>query len=895
MSRKKYFGKFTLLFGGVFVAAFLAFFFYGRSFVWEGDGFRQYYPALQYLGKYYRTVISNVMTGNFSLPMIDYTIGQGEDIITTLANYGLGDPLTLFCALVPTDANMEYLYDVLVCLRLYLSGITFLVYCEGMKFSRKYSIYGALVYVFCGFALWSVKDPFFLNAMIYLPLVLLGVEYILKKKSPLLLAFSVFFSIVSGYYFFYMTVIAALCYFGARSYVKYGIKIKKTVAEGGRCFLAALGGVLLSGGLLLPCLYGFLKSSRGDAYVSLKDLLIYDFSYYKNMFLRFISVTQNDDAGAVAYFTMAVIILAALAILFRKKGRKYRVLKICVGISFFAVASPLAGYIFNGFGYITNRFMFIPAFLLSLVLVVVMPDLLSMEKTDKRWLLGVAAVYGVVSLAFTDKEGIWQSIAMLVFLGGTLAVLFLVKKPKWRERAVCALILVNLAVNGNLMYQKGGAGMVEAYMDAGTVSEAYRDGEVIGAARFSDSVEGELPRVDVMTDHAENPNRSLSGHAMNYRGISLYYSVINSGYSEFMESMENAPDLMFTHRVLGNDGRTILENLSNVQYVVCEEPAYLPYGFEKIISPITEDSVYGNQNKTSIGYTYDQYVTEKEFDNAGVFERQNTLLEAAVPEEGSALARSVENSDRIKKGQMTGEWNSLPFEMTKVKHFKWNNNTLKINKKNGTFSVSLNRKPGYEYYLRLSGLKLKKAAKNTAWANVTLGELSKSFLISDSSYDFYFARENYLICLGALPEEETGEETMVFRINGPAEYELENIELVEVPVSGVSEKVAALNEENLKNAKISGNSISGQLKLPRVKILCLAVPYREGYTLWVDGKKTDVSKINKMYMGALVSEGNHSILLKYVTPGLKGGIIMTIIGAVYIIFLWILYKKHCVK
>ena len=891
MSRKKSFGTFTLLFVAVFFAAFLAFFIQGKSFVWKSDGFRQYYPALHYLGSYYRTIISNLLNGNLSLPMIDYTIGQGEDIITTFANYGLGDPLTLLCTFVPGDADYEFLYGILVFLRLYLSGITFLVYCEGMKLPRKYSAYGALVYVFCGFALWSVKDPFFLNAMIYLPLVLLGVEYIQKKRSPLLLAFSVFFSIMSGYYFFYMTVICAVCYFIARCAMRYAKNGKQLVVDGIRCLFAALGGVLLSGALFLPCVYGFMKSSRTEAYVSFRDLLVYDLDYYKNMILHFITVTENDDAGAVGYFSMAAIILIALVLLMGKKERKYRVLKICVAVSFLAVASPFVGYVMNGFGYITNRFMFIPAFLLSLVFVIVMPDLVALETGRKRGMICVCAIYILLCVLLTNREGILQTGAMILFLVGTLVCVCLVKNKQRRGQMICGILLINLVVNGILIYSEHGAGMVDAYMDAGSVKEAYDNVDISGSERIS---QGGLSRVDDMLDGGENPNRSAA-LAYRYCGISVYYSVISSCYAEFMESMENAPDLMYTHRVLGNDGRTILENLSNVLCVVSDEKALVPYGYEREVTPFTGDGLYVNKTDTSVGYTYDRYVTEEEYDAASVFDRQNTLLEAAVPEKGSALESELGTNSRIDKGQMSGEWNSLAFDMTDVRHFNWKNGRLRVNKKNGTFSVSLRRKQGYEYYLRLSGLKLKESSKNTAWANVTLGELSKSFLISDESYDFYFGRENYLVCLGTPDEGENEEQTMVFRINGPAQYELEDIELVEVPVSGVAQKVEALNRESLKKVKISGNSVSGSLKLSRDKILCLAIPYKEGYTLLVDGKETEISKVNKMYMGALIKEGKHSIVLKYFTPGLKEGIILTVIGAAYLLFLWILYKKHCAK
>ena len=62
----------TLIFIPVFLGTFCGLYLNGKSFVWQGDGFRQYYPALQYLGRYYRTVISGMLHLDFSIP-VSYT------------------------------------------------------------------------------------------------------------------------------------------------------------------------------------------------------------------------------------------------------------------------------------------------------------------------------------------------------------------------------------------------------------------------------------------------------------------------------------------------------------------------------------------------------------------------------------------------------------------------------------------------------------------------------------------------------------------------------------------------------------------------------------------------------------------------------------------------------
>lgn len=891
MSRKKSYLIYTGLFLIVFFLGFLVFFVQGKSFVWKSDGYRQYYPVLQYLGSYYRNVLTSLFTHPSQIPMIDYTIGQGEDILATFANYGLGDPLTFFSVFVPA-AYTEYLYDVLVVLRLYLSGISFMVYCAGIGRKREYSIFGALAYVFCGFAIWSVKDPFFLNALIYLPLILLGIEWILKKKTPLLLSLGVFCCVMSGYYFFYMIVLCAFVYFCIRGYMVYGKKWSQMAGRGGWCLAAGLGGVLTSGILMAPLVCGFLKSSRTETYISFSSLFLYDLSYYKDMLTKLFMVTEENDASAVWYTSMAVLIFAALYLLVQKKDRVSVVLRNCVIACVLVVASPLAGYVLNGFGYITNRFMFIPAFLLSIVLVHMMPDLLA--RTDewtkkKRYGLVVfAGLYAVACLFLSGKEGILPAAFMAVMLCATLLVLLFIKNGKWRMRLMMALVVLNLVGNINLIYQKFGADVADDYMKAGSVRAAYRDSAVSEAKKLA-ADEDALARIDVLLHNGENPNQSV---VAKYPGVSVYYSVINGAYFDYMNSLENTPDLMYTHRILGNDGRTVLENLANVRYVVSRKRDMVPYGFEPVEG---KKDVYANTNPTSIGYLCDSYVSEEDYDKADVFERQNVLLSSVVLKSTRGLYQKAEDSKHMKQGVFQSGARKISYEETEVKNIVRSKGKWEIEEKNGYYNLAFSMKPGYEYYLRLAGLELIEAEVDNRWGHITMGELFKRFIISNEKYDFYFGRKDYLICLESLPAGQTGEEQreLEFRINGRAKYRLEDMEIIEVPLENLSEKAGQLYSERLYDVKVTENgTISGRTpELAEGKILCLSVPYKNGYTLYVDGKETDYEKVNKMYVGAWIPKGEHEILLTYVTPGLKSGGALSVCGIVLIVFLSIFHKN----
>lgn len=62
------------------------------------DGVQQHYPAMVFIGRYIGQVFDNLCHGSLNLPLVNYEIGMGDDIITALNYYGFGDPFYLLTA-----------------------------------------------------------------------------------------------------------------------------------------------------------------------------------------------------------------------------------------------------------------------------------------------------------------------------------------------------------------------------------------------------------------------------------------------------------------------------------------------------------------------------------------------------------------------------------------------------------------------------------------------------------------------------------------------------------------------------------------------------------------------------------------------------------------------------
>ena len=182
--------RFYLLYTAIFtVTAYLVFHcFYanGKTLIRGLDGWRQHYKALIFYSRWLRMIVLNFLKhGKLTVPSFSFGIGFGADAMTTLHYYAIGDPLNLLSVFVPFR-YISYCYEFLIILRIYLAGAAFSCYCFSKKrFSDTAVLAGAVTYCFCAYAMWSgIRHPYFMNPMIYFPLILLGVDKIAQKKSP---------------------------------------------------------------------------------------------------------------------------------------------------------------------------------------------------------------------------------------------------------------------------------------------------------------------------------------------------------------------------------------------------------------------------------------------------------------------------------------------------------------------------------------------------------------------------------------------------------------------------------------------------------------------------------------------------------------------------------------
>ena len=132
------------------------------------------------------------------------------------------------------------------------------------------------------------------------------------------------------------------------------------------------------------------------------------------------------------------------------------------------------------------------------------------------------------------------------------------------------------------------------------------------------------------------------------------------------------------------------------------------------------------------------------------------------------------------------------------------------------------------------------------------------------------------------------------------EYRLGKTPIGQKPVFFDEEE---LGRDSFERSQVSAHSFvtrsdgfTAHISMDRENLVFFSVPYHEGFTATVNGQKADIYKVNQGFMAVVAPEGLCEIKFTFETPGLKLGLIVTLISIVLIaIYIGIIIIKRNFK
>ena len=106
------------------------------------------------------------------------------------------------------------------------------------------------------------------------------------------------------------------------------------------------------------------------------------------------------------------------------------------------------------------------------------------------------------------------------------------------------------------------------------------------------------------------------------------------------------------------------------------------------------------------------------------------------------------------------------------------------------------------------------------------------------------------------------------------------------------QSIANLKQTKFEVQELGNYYIKGNINNTKSGILQISTSYSSGWRAYVDGKETEVIKVNTGFIGIPLEEGIHEINFVYSTPWIKTGAIVSILGILGLIIIIIKQRKR---
>ena len=389
--------------------------------------------------------------------LYSWDIGMGVNFSALYAYY-LASPMNWLVALCPRQFLIEFM-TVLIVIKTGLSGLFFTWYLRKHTGTREFgSCFFGIFYALSGYMAAYSWNIMWLDCILLFPVILFGLERLVKEKKGMVYCIALGLSILSNYYISIMICIFMVIYAAVLVILYPPKKGKEFAATAGRFTLYSL----LAGGLaavvLLPEIYALQATASGN----------FDFpktvsSYFSifDMIARHIGNVQTEiglDHWPNIYCGVAVLMLLLLYLGNKNIKIKEKAVYFSLLLFFYASFSVnVLNFIWHGFHY-PNSLPCRQSFIyIALVLVMCYKAYLELKNTPWKHIVMAfwgAAAFVILAEKLVDNEEQFHFAvfyAAILFLALYTGCIYLYHSRKWCRDgvllAVLGLVFCESAVN----------------------------------------------------------------------------------------------------------------------------------------------------------------------------------------------------------------------------------------------------------------------------------------------------------------------------------------------------------------------------------------------------------------------------------------------------------------
>ena len=748
--------------------------------------------------------------------------GLGYNMWAVFAYY-LASPLNLLITTVSSEHVMDFM-AYLILLKIALTGGIFGWYLSQREEDKDYfPVAFGCMYALSAFMIGYYFNLMWLDSIMVLPLVMLGIEKIVAGEKGGLYALALCYGLYCNYYIGYMLCLFACLYFCVLWIGAKRFRIRKFIGSG----LKFTWYSLISGGMaalvLLPAYFNLAITESADS--SFPEKIKFYTDGITQMTGHFALVEPiniyDNQSGVNIYCGVIVLILVLLYLLDQEIRLSERVAKLLLaGLLALSMNLNMLNYIWHGFHVqngLPNRF----AFLYIAMLLTMGFDAIRHVRKMKPWKILLAWLLPIVFVVYCmvtqtgDREWyVYIATMILLVLYGILLL--------WHYESGKRKVLTRCALTTVMTLEMVATGIYGICMN-GTVGRSTYVDEQTAYRKLMEEYDhtDDFYRSEIDSQRMRNENMFMGANGVVMFSSTMPEATVNMCRSIGMEARTNKD---------GYNGMTRLFNdVFGVRYLVSRKESDTLYqmsqaGYEEPLY------LYRNEDALSVGFMVSSNIKAWNiYSNQTAMEVQEQFAQLAT---GEAFHYTLREAYSLEEGP--------------------------------TYIIRLH--PGEQTYIEITE-NVKSITIKTPQGEKTVNNYTKN-----------------LFNLGMVTEE--GEDskaniTLTFKDNQSGPVPVRVYTCTDEEYAAVYRKLAA---SQMTDVTEEGNHVSGMITTQQTGTLLLTIPYDDGWTVKVDGEETDTYRVGDALMGIDLEAGIYTIEMNFTPKGLwQGSMISMVCISLYLL------------
>lgn len=763
-------------------------------------------------------------------PEFAANLGGGQNIYH-FAYYGLYSPLILPSYLLPFVKMSDYIMAVSIT-GLTASVLLFYYWLKSRKTDTGTAFILSLMFLLAGPMIGQYSGQImFVDYMPFLCLALIGVDRYFEQEKSGLFTVSVFLMIMTSFYFSIGGMLSLVLY-GLHRYFEQREGNRVTVRSflrDGLCFVRSMIlAVLMSGFFLVPTALALTGGRSKEQNIS-----------FASFFIPQITVERFAYSIYGIGLTTLVITVLLTGLLYRKVYEKVLTYG-CVIV----LVIPVFAYLLNGGLYIRDK-VFIPFLPLLCYLISIY-----LEKCRKRELSFIAGIvpYIITTIfvyiarnQFVSKgigESIWKVLLAESILFLICYVLYCAMKRYHKEKKEILMLalpsVICLAVTMNTFYQMKPDRYVSRKLYRDVTGEQNR--QAIKEALKDDAGYYRTEQMGSDDENAADLNRIWD---VDQNITSIYSSAYNPDYQTFRQKTFGLEEPFRNGMMQSVSKNPVFQRMMGVRYIVSDSdvPGYT------LVKKCGTTGIYQNKDAAPVMYATDRVMTEEEYKKLAFPYNQTAFLEyAVVGEHTESLDQNIMTayapvSLKMDNNRTTGGAEQKTMQQEGKKQILF----LR-------FRVD-NAHPNKDVAVWINGIRNKLSAKDHVYYN-----------------------ENKIFTY-AVPLKD-GEDNISVTF-GKGKYRLRHVQAY---LGSLPERSELLYQSEIQVDKkqTEDNVIQGTIRVKKDGWFITSIPYDKHFKIYIDGKETEIQKVNTAFLGCKIESGNHELKIIYHAPGTTGKVLSLI-------------------